>query len=103
MKKKSKNEKLNEKKDKTKTGKEQECNNLELITINETNQTDKKFQKFYEPINLIKKYYKIKKNNAFEGSIKTTKIFYSKFNEKVNDSSLDFFKEYLNNISKFYE
>jgi hypothetical protein len=61
MKKKSNNEKLNEKKDKTKTGKESEFNNLEFITINATNQTDKKCQKFYEPINLIKKYYKVKK------------------------------------------
>ena len=60
MKKKSNNEKLNEKKDKTKTGKESEFNNLEFITINATNQTDKKCQKFYEPINL-KKFYKIKK------------------------------------------
>jgi hypothetical protein len=103
MKKKSdNNEKLSELKD-NKTRKISESNNHEFITINESDQIDKKCQKFYESINLIKKYYKVKKNITFEGSIKTPEIFFSKYNEKVNDFSLDCFKEYLKNISKFYQ
>ena len=103
MKKKSNNEKLSENMNKSKNGKVSETNNLGFITINLADQPDKKCQKFYESINLIKKYYKVNKNSTFEGSIKTAEIFYSKFNEKIIDSSLDSFKEYLNNISKFNE
>ena len=104
MKKKSdNNEKLSEIKDKNKYGKISESNNLKIIRTNETNQSSKKCVKFYEPINLIKKYYRVKKNISFEGSIKIPEILYSKFNEKIFDSSLDSFKEYLNNISKYYE
>ena len=104
MKKKSdNNEKLSEMKDKNKVDKISKSNNLQFFRTNITNQSNKKCQKFYEPINLVKKYYKVKKNFAFEGSITIPEILYSKFNEKNFDSFLDSFKEYLNNISKYYE
>ena len=78
-------------------------NILEFSSNNTIDLSGKKCPKFYEPLILMKKYYKVKRDLIFEGDVKTPIILLSKINEKIDDSSLNDFKEYLNNMSKSYE